>query len=304
MDQPQDRLARIEHDMRNTVETTRFLPATLVVVAAVSFMLTTFIWRLMHQTTGVEAAVRAGIARSAEADDRAVAEIARLRGDISAQADLTARLERRLERVEANGNATIAGIVTISGDMGDTRRQVLARMVEHGAAVSASRDAVVQEVGSAMQRIEQSLTAQAHDVREQQREIEAAAERARMARQALLHDATQSVSLQIDGLRAILDGLRAEAGETSVAGSRQPEPAATTPASPQTVLPQPVLPQTESPETAAISPEPADATTDTDVAPATPATPTAAPVPATTDTAEPGTTEPEVAARTKDTATN
>lgn len=299
MDHPQDRLARIEHDMRNTVESTRFLPATLVVVGAVSFMLTTFIWRLLHQTTGVEAAVRAGIARSAEADDRTVAEIARLRGDISAQADLTARLERRLERVEANGNATIAGIVTISGDMGDTRRQVLARMVEHGAAVSASRDAVVQEVGSAMQRIEQSLMAQAHDVREQQREIEAAAERARMARQALLHDATQSVSLQIDGLRAILDGLRAEAGQTSVAGSRQPAPAATAPPSPQTVLRQP-----ESPETAAIGPEPVEATTDDDIAPATPATPTAAPVPATTDTAEPGTTEPEVAARSKDTATN
>lgn len=294
MDQPQDRLARIEHDMRNTVESTRFLPATLVVVAAVSFMLTTFIWRLMHQTIGVESAVRAGIARSAEADDRTVAEIARLRGDISAQADLTARLERRLERVEANGNATIAGIVTISGDMGDTRRQVLARMVEHGAAVSASRDAVVQEVGTAMQRIEQSLTAQAHDVREQQREIEAAAERARMARQALLHDATQSVSLQIDGLRAILDGLRAEAGQATVAGSEQPVPATAEPASP---------------ETAAISTEPADATTDAAVAPSTPATPTATPVPATTDTAEPGTiesgnSEPEVAARSKDTATN
>ena len=281
MDQPQDRLARIEHDMRNTVESTRFLPATLVVVAAVSFMLTTFIWRLMHQTIGVESAVRAGIARSAEADDRTVAEIARLRGDISAQADLTARLERRLERVEANGNATIAGIVTISGDMGDTRRQVLARMVEHGAAVSASRDAVVQEVGSAMQRIEQSLSAQAHDVREQQREIEAAAERARVARQALLHDATQSVSLQIDGLRAILDGLRAEVGETAVAGG-QPAPAAT---------------ETVSPETAAATP-------DAGISTSPPATPTAAPIPTTTDTAEPGTDEPEVAARTKDTATN
>lgn len=286
MDQPHDRLARIEQDMRSTVESTRFLPAATIVVAAASFMLTTFVWRLIHQAAGVESVVRAGIARSAEADDRTVAELARLRNDISTQADLTARLERRLEQVEANGNATIAGIVTISGDVGDTRRQVLARIVEQGAAQSASRDAVVQEVGSAMLRIEQSLSAQAHDVREQQREIEAAAERARLARQALVHDATQSVSLQIDGLRAILDGLRAESGEAPLAGGKPAPDAAPT--------------GTAGDSPAITGAEPAAVTRDADV-----------PVPAAADagkpaevTAEPPADEPEVAARAKDTATN
>lgn len=298
MDQSHDRLARIEHDMRSTVESTRFLPAATVVVAAISFMLTTFVWRLIHQAAGVESAVRAGIARSADADDRTVAELARLRGDISAQAEVTARLERRLERVESNGNATIAGIVTISGDVGDTRRQVLSRMTQHGAEQSAARDAVVEEVGSAMQRIEQSLVAQAHDVREQQRQIEAAAERARAARQALLHDATQSVSLQIDGLRAILEGLRAEAGDMPVAGGQQ--------------VPAPAAADAVSEGTAALGTEPAATTQDTEVSTTTPTatTPSAEPttVPSTpsptADTAEPSGEEAEVAARAKDTATN
>jgi hypothetical protein len=306
MNHEQDRLTRIEGELRDTVESTRFLPAATVVVAALSFMLTTFVWRLIHQTAGVEAAVRESIVRTGDAGDATVEELARLRNDVAGQATATDRLEQRLARVESNANATLVGLDTLSSDVarqataadqilreiaatstgiGDARRQVLERITTHAQQQSADRDSIVREVSVAMQRIEQSMIAQAEDVREQQRQLEAAAERARTARQAMLHDATHSVSAQLDGLRQILDGLRAEAGAapTTVGGAA---PASTRGADDGTaaigtITPAPVKPA---------------AGTDSDVSAATPAE-NAADKPA-------ATTEPEVAAREKDTATN
>jgi hypothetical protein len=303
MDHEQHRLARIEHELRDTVEATRFLPAATVVVAAASFMLTTFVWRLIHQTVGVETAVRESIARSGDADAATVEELARLRNDVAGQAAATDRLEQRLARVESNAGATLVGLDTLSSDVarqataadqilreiaatstgvGDARRQVLDRITAHAQQQAAERDSIVQEVGVAMQRIEQSMIAQAEDVREQQRLLEAAAERARAARQAMLHDATHSVSAQLDGLRQILDGLRAEAG-----------------AAPTAVGAAPAATRGDD-GTAAIgngTPAPAKpaAGTDNDVSA------TAQPENAAD---KPATTEPEVAAREKDTATN
>jgi len=306
MNHEHDRLTRIEGELRDTVASTRFLPAATVVVAALSFMLTTFVWRLIHQTAGVEAAVRESIVRTGDAGDATVEELARLRNDVAGQATATHRIEQRLARVESNANATLVGLDTLSSDVarqataadqilreiaatstgiGDTRRQVLDRITTHAQQQSAERDSIVREVSVAMQRIEQSMIAQAEDVREQQRLLEAAAERARTARQAMLHDATHSVSAQLDGLRQILDGLRAEAGAapTAVGGAA---PASTRNADDGTaaigtVTPAPVKPA---------------AGTDSDVSAATPAE-NAADKPA-------ATTEPEVAAREKDTATN
>jgi hypothetical protein len=240
MDQRQDRLARIEDELRETVESTRFLPAATVVVAAASFMLTTFVWRLIHQTAGVEAAVRDSIAISGDADAATIEELARLRNDIAGQAAVTVRLEQRLARVESNAAATLVGLDTLSSDVarqatasdqilreiaatstgvGDTRREVLDRITGHARQQASDRDSIVGEMNVAMQRIEQSMVAQAQDVREQQRQLEAAAERARAARQAMLHEATQSVSVQLDGLRQLLDGLRAETGPAPTASS-------------------------------------------------------------------------------------
>lgn len=310
MDHEQDRLARIEGELKDTVESTRFLPAATVVVAAASFMLTTFVWRLIHQTSGVEAAVRESIVRAGGADATTFEELARLRDDVAGQAVATDRLEQRLARVESNAAATIVGLDTLSSDVarqataadqilreiattstgiGDTRRQMLDRITAHAQQQSAERDSIVQEVSVAMQRIEQSMIAQAADVREQQRQLEAAAERARAARQAMLHDATHSVSAQLDGLRQILDGLRAEAGATPTAvGGAAP---ATTrgvddgTAAIGTGTPAPVKPATGG---------------DTEVSAAVPAT-----VPQDGKADKPAaTTEPEVAARAKDTATN
>jgi hypothetical protein len=250
--------------------------------------------------------VRESIVRTGDAGDATVEELARLRNDVAGQATATHRLEQRLARVESNANATLVGLDTLSSDVarqataadqilreiaatstgiGDTRRQVLDRITTHAQQQSAERDSIVREVSVAMQRIEQSMIAQAEDVREQQRLLEAAAERARTARQAMLHDATHSVSAQLDGLRQILDGLRAEAGAapTAVGGAA---PASTRGADDGTaaigtVTPAPVKPA---------------AGTDSDVSAATPAE-NAADKPA-------ATTEPEVAAREKDTATN
>jgi len=305
MDEQQHRLARIEDELSDTVESTRFLPAATVVVAAVSFMLTTFVWRLIHQTAGVEAAVRESIAQSADADTAALEELARLRNDVAGQAAVTERLEQRLARVETNGNSTLVGLDTLSSDVarqataadqilreiavtatgvGDTRRQVLDRLTAHAQQESSDRDSIVQEMSVAMQRIEQSMIAQAQDVREQQRQLETAAERARAARQAMLHDATQSVSVQLDGLRQLLDGLRNEAGPAPVAADAT-TPAATDRAGDGTAALKGERPATLKPA----------ADNDAEVSATTP--PAAA-------GDKPAASEPEVASRDKGTATN
>jgi hypothetical protein len=237
-----DRIAQVEDEVRRNGNHVRFLPAASIVVAAFSFMLTTVVWRLVHQTSAVEAAVQesiAGINRFGAANSE---ELTRLHEDLARQAAAASELEARLARVESSGVATLDRIQSLGTDMtrqwaaadqvrqelirstsaiSQTRQEILERLAVHTDRNATARDAMIRHVNAAITQMEQTLLAQAADFQQQKQQFDAANERDRATRRAMLSEATQAFAVQVDGLREILDGLRIEAA--AVDGTLPPE---------------------------------------------------------------------------------
>jgi hypothetical protein len=229
-----DRMSQLEEESRRGVSAARFLPAASVVIAAFSFMLTTVVWRLVHQTSAVEAAVQesiVGINRFSAANSE---ELSRLHEGLARQTAAAAVLEARLAKVESTGVASLERMLSLSGDMArqwatadqvrqeldrattaisQTRQEVMERLAVHADRNASARDAMIRQVSDAITQMEQTLLAQATDFQQQKQQIDAAAERDRATRRAMLSEATQAFAVQVEGLRQILDGLRIEAGE-------------------------------------------------------------------------------------------
>jgi hypothetical protein len=70
---------------------------------------------------------------------------------------------------------------------------------------------MIREVNLAIEHMERALLAQVEDFQQQKQQFDAAAERDRATRRAMLTEATEAFSMQVDGLRKLLDGLRVEA---------------------------------------------------------------------------------------------
>lgn len=237
-----DRIAKVEDEVRRSSSHMRFMPAATLVVAAFSFMLTTVVWRLVHQTSAVEAAVQEsieGINRFSAGNSE---ELARLHEILARQASAAVELEARLARVESAGVATLGRIQSLGTDMASqwavadqvrqeltrstaaisqTRQELLERLAVHTDRNAAARDAMIRHVNAAITQMEQTLLAQASDFQQQKQQYDAAAERDRATRRAMLSEATQAFAVQMDGLRQILDGLRVEAA--AVDGTLPPD---------------------------------------------------------------------------------
>lgn len=237
-----DRISQLEDQVRPGSDPIRFLPAASIVVAAFSFMLTTVVWRLVHQTSAVEAAVQesiVGINRFSAANRE---ELARLHEDLARQATTAAALQARLTRVESSGSATLERVQTLGTEMtrqwavadqvrqelcrstaaiSQTRQEILERLAVHTDRNATARDAMIRHVNDAITQMEQALLAQAADFQQQKQQFDASVERDRATRRAMLSEATQAFAVQVDGLREILDGLRIEAA--AVDGTLPPE---------------------------------------------------------------------------------
>jgi len=226
-----DRISLVEDDVRRTVRQTRFLPAATVAVAAFSFMLTTVVWRLVHQTSAVKTAVQESIATINRFGASNSEEMARLHEGIARQTIAAAELAARLAKVESSGTAAIDRIQSLGADMArqwaladqvrneltratagiaQTRQEILERLAVHTERNATARDAMIREVNAAITQMEQSLLAQAEDFQNQKQQFDAAAERDRATRRVMLHEATQAFTVQVEGLRQILDGLRVD----------------------------------------------------------------------------------------------
>ena len=227
-----DRISLVEDEVRRSGNHVRFLPAASIVVAAFSFMLTTVVWRLVHQTSAVEAAVQesiVGINRFSAANSD---ELARLHDGLARQATAAVELEARLASMESSGVATLTRIQSLGTDMArqwavadqvrqelirstaaisQTRHEILERLAVHTDRNATARDAMIRHVNAAITQMEETLLAQAADFQQQKQVSDAAAERDRATRRAMLSEATQAFAVQVEGLREILDGLRVEA---------------------------------------------------------------------------------------------
>lgn len=242
-----DRISQVEEEVRRSGNHIRLLPAASVVVAAFSFMLTTVVWRLVHQTSAVEAAVQesiVGINRFSAANSD---ELSRLQETLDRQSRAAVDLEARLAHVEASGAATLDRIQALGTDMArqwaiadqvrveltrstaaisQTRQELLERLAVHTDRNATARDAMIRHVNAAISQMEQTLLAQAADFQQQKQQFDAAAERDRATRRAMLSEATQAFAVQVEGLREILDGLRIEAA--AVDGGTTPGAVTTT----------------------------------------------------------------------------
>jgi hypothetical protein len=226
-----DRIALVEDDVRRAVRQTRFLPATSIAVAAFSFILTTVVWRLVHQTSAVEAAVHRSIVSMNRFGAATTGDLARLQEGLAQQATAAEELEARLLRMESSGTATLERIEALGTEMArqwsiadqvrtdltratagiaQTRQEILERLAVHSERNAIARDAMIREVNAAITQMEQSLLAQAEDFQTQKQQFDAAAERDRATRRVMLHEATQAFTVQVEGLRQILDGLRVD----------------------------------------------------------------------------------------------
>jgi uncharacterized coiled-coil protein SlyX len=227
-----DRITQQEDDVLRQASYARFLPAASVVVAAFSFLLTTVVWRLVHQTSAVEAAVHASIAGIDRFSAVTSGEMARVNRGLAGQQAATDRLEARLARVESAATAGVERIESLGADVArqwaaaerlqqeleraaaavsQTRQEILERLAVHADRNAVAREAMIREVSAAITQMEQSLLSQAEDFQQQKQQLDAAVERDRAARRAMLHEATQTFSVQVEGLRQILDGLRVQA---------------------------------------------------------------------------------------------
>jgi len=237
-----DRISQGEDEVRRIGSHVRFLPAASIVVAAFSFMLTTVVWRLVHQTSAVEAAVQesiVGINRFSAANSE---ELARLHDGLARQATAAVELEARLASMESSGVATLNRVQGLGSDLArqwavadqlrqelirstsaisQTRQEILERLAVHTDRNATARDAMIRHVNAAITQMEQTLLAQAADFQQQKQQSDAAAERDRATRRAMLSEATQAFAVQVEGLREILDGLRIEAA--AVDGTLVPE---------------------------------------------------------------------------------
>jgi hypothetical protein len=226
-----DRITLVEDDVRRAVRQTRYLPAASVAVAAFAFLLTTVVWRLVHQASAVEAAVHQSIAGMNRFGAATSGDLARLHEGLVQQTVATGELEARLLRLESSGTATLERIQALGVDMArqaaiadqvrneltratagvaQTRQEILERLAVHTDRNATARDAMIREVHAAISQMEQSLLAQAEDFQHQKQQFDAAAERDRATRRVMLHEATQAFTVQVEGLRQILDGLRVD----------------------------------------------------------------------------------------------
>jgi uncharacterized coiled-coil protein SlyX len=228
-----DRITQADYEPRMSGNQARFLPAASVVVAAFSFMLTTVVWRLVHQTSAVEVAVQqsiVGINRFSAANS---AELSRLHQELAGQVAATGALESRLARLESSGVTSLDRIQSLASDMArqwavtdqvrheltcavagvsQTRQEILERLAVQSDRNATARELMIRDVNAVITQMEKTLLAQAEDFHQQKQQLDVAAERDRATRRVMLSEATQAFSVQVEGLRQILDGLRVEAG--------------------------------------------------------------------------------------------
>jgi uncharacterized coiled-coil protein SlyX len=159
-------------------------------------------------------------------------ELARLHEGLARQATAAVELEARLASMESSGAATLNRIQSLGTDMArqwavadqvrqelirstaaisQTRHEILERLAVHTDRNATARDAMIRHVNAAITQMEETLLAQAADFQQQKQLSDAAAERDRATRRAMLSEATQAFAVQVEGLREILDGLRVEA---------------------------------------------------------------------------------------------
>lgn len=227
--------------------------------ALLGFVATTLAWPLGNRLATIDETVRATaglLTRSTAATDAA---LSRFEGRLTAQGETVDALTAAVAGVEAAGREMQAALVRLERHAGRTadgtdlvsrqltnaslefstlRRELEAQFARHREAAATGRTEMLDAVATAIGRVEEGVLRQTTELKAQRDELDASTARMRRTQHRILGEATGAVTVQLEGLRQILDGLRREISDVddrlpALAAESGTDTAATNPAAPE-----------------------------------------------------------------------
>ncbi|NQW47763.1 MAG: hypothetical protein HQ464_08345 [Planctomycetes bacterium] len=241
------RMARVEDELQQQNGRGKSLAVLGGVVAILSFLSTTIVWQLAHRATAIESAVSDNTTLVQQAAAAAQDTAGQFSSELAAQTATVARVATVLADVESASRRTQSTLASLGKDamtqlegtgrirdqlvianngLAEIRREISDRLARHHDIDASERAALLRDVGDSMTRVETVMLGQATELQAQKQQLDAATTRIHETRRVMLGEATQAVSVQLEGLRQILDGLRADnpaATSTAEAVVNEPE---------------------------------------------------------------------------------
>jgi hypothetical protein len=240
------RIARIESDLERSRESGGQLRILSIVVAVLGFIVTTALWRAVQQGQKVDAALEQTIGAVKSSGKSSLDGIATLRSDLAEQARTAERVEESVATARQLGDKSLEELAVVRRDLAaqiaaagrlqtmldEASKEITGDLAEQSEETEAARKAMLNELKSSIARIEGAIEQRTTELTTQREQAQEATERLQAERQAMIREATRSVSLQLAGLKEILDGLEsAEEAEASTEKDEAPaqgeEPKAT-----------------------------------------------------------------------------
>ena len=274
------RMARVEDELQQQSGRGKSLTILGGVVAALSFLSTTVVWQISHRAAAIQTAVGESTLLVQQAAAAAQVTSEQFSADLAAQTAIMSRVAGVLADVEASGRQAQTALAALGRDattqiegterirdqlvianngLAEIRRDVADRLARHQQIDAGERAALLRNINDSMTRVESVMVDQATELQSQKQQLDASALRLHETRRMMLGEATQAVSVQLEGLRQILDGLRADTPTATTAAdatTREPD-ARTEPVAVETAsTPEPAAAADSDEVTDATQPEP------------------------------------------------
>jgi len=225
------RMARVEDELQQQTGRGKSLTILGGVVALLSFLSTTVVWQISHRAVAIQTAIGENTLLVQRAAAAARVNSGQFSADLAAQTAIMNHVAGVLADVEAAGQKTQTVLSALSKDastqledtqrirdqlvianngLADIRRDVADRLARHQQIDADERATLLRNINDSMARVESVMLDQASELQTQKQQLDASALRLHETRRMMLGEATQAVSVQLEGLRQILDGLRSD----------------------------------------------------------------------------------------------
>jgi hypothetical protein len=225
------RMARVEDELQQQTGRGKSLTVLGGVVALLSFLSTTVVWQISHRAAAIQTAVGESTLLVQQAAAAAQVSSEQFSTDLAAQTAIMNRVAGVLADVEAAGQKTQTALAALGKDastqledtqrirdqlvianngLAEIRRDVADRLARHQQIDAGERATLLRNINDSMTRVESVMLGQASELQTQKQQLDASALRLHETRRMMLGEATQAVSVQLEGLRQILDGLRSD----------------------------------------------------------------------------------------------
>jgi hypothetical protein len=218
------RIARIESDLERSRESGGQLKILSIVVAVLGFIVTTALWRAVQQAQKVNATLEQTIGAVESSGKSSLDGIMTLRGDLAEQARTAERVEKSVATARELGDKSLEELAAVKRELAAqiaaadrlqkkldaASEEITGDLAEQSEETEAARKAMLADLKGSIARIEAAIEQRTTELTTQREQAEAATERLQSERQAMIREATRSVSLQLAGLKEILNGLEGE----------------------------------------------------------------------------------------------